>query len=111
METVAMPHFRRPFVVATGVAMLTLSMAASSVAAQGTPVGTPGTPQCHGQRISAGNQRVEDIVIPPLGVDLQNYRLTPPHRAALLNTFQEEGRTDWSVQDFQARVRAACQGS
>jgi hypothetical protein len=106
-----MPTIRRKFQLATGAALLSLGLAASSVAAQGTPVGTPGTPQCHGQRISAGNQRVEDIVVPPLGVDLQDYRLTPPHRAALLNTFQEQGRTDWTVQDFQNRVRAACQSS
>ena len=33
----------------------------------------------------------------------------PPHRAQLLNAFQEQGRTDWTVQDFQRRVRASCE--
>jgi hypothetical protein len=60
-------------------------------------------------RISAGNQRVEDIVVPPLVINLQDFRLTPPYRTQLLNAFQVDGRTDWTVQDFQQRVRASCE--
>ena len=104
-----MGTLRRKLVLATGGAGLALSLFASAALAQGTPVGTPGEPPCHGERVSAGNRRVEDIVISPLGIDLQDFRLTPPHRAQLLNAFQEQGRTDWTVQDFQRRVRASCE--
>ncbi len=104
-----MRNIRRKILAAAGLAGLAASLAIGTASAQGTPVGTPGQPQCHGERVAAGNQRVEDIVIPPLGVNLQNFRLTPPHRAQLLNVFQEQGRTDWTVQDFQRRVRASCE--
>lgn len=96
---------RKHVLLGLGAATLTLALSAGSAFAQGQPVGTPGAPNCHGQRISAGNHRVEDI--PELG--LTNYRLTPPHRVALLNAFAVDGRTDWTVQDFQQRVRASCQ--
>jgi len=99
----------RKIVAAVGLASVAASLTIGAASAQGEPVGTPGEPQCHGQRVSTGNQRVENIVIPELGVNLQNFRLTPPHRAQLLNTFQEQGRTNWTVQEFQQRVRAACQ--
>ena len=104
-----MTSIQKKVAAATGLASLIASLTMGAASAQGEPVGTPGEPQCHGERVSAGNQRVEDIVIPPLGINLQNFRLTPPHRAQLLNTFQEQGRTDWTVQDFQQRVRASCQ--
>jgi hypothetical protein len=91
-----------------GAATLALVVTTGSAFAQGVPVGTPGEPNCHGERVSAGNQRVEDIVIPELGIDLTDYRLTPPNRTNLLNTFGVDGRTDWTVQDFQNRVRASC---
>ena len=104
-----MRSVRKKIVAAVSLAGLAASLAVGSASAQGTPVGTPGTPECHGVRISAGNQRVEDIVIPELGVNLQDFRLTPPHRTQLLNTFQVDGRTNWTVQDFQQRVRASCE--
>ena len=103
-----MKSVRKKMGAAVGLAGLLASLAIGSASAQGMPVGTPGEPQCHGERVAAGNQRVENIVIPPLGINLQNFRLTPPHRAQLLNAFQEQGRTDWTVQDFQRRVRASC---
>src|SRR5688572_13867478 len=77
-------YIRTKLLTATAAASLTLSLAAVGAGAQGVPVGTPGEPQCHGERVSTGNRRVEDILIPPLGVDLEDYRLTPPNRAALL---------------------------
>jgi hypothetical protein len=104
-----MHPLRRRFMVATAAGALALTMAAGAASAQGTPVGTPGEPQCHGERISAGNQRVETIVIPELGVNIQELRLTPAGRVTLLNTFQVDGRTDWTVRDFQDRVRESCQ--
>ena len=104
-----MKPIHKRIAAAVGFAGLVASLTIGAASAQGEPVGTPGQPQCHGERVVAGNQRVEDIVIPPLGVNLQNFRLTPPHRAQLLNTFQEQGRTDWTVQDFQRRVRASCE--
>ena len=104
-----MMGLRKKLFAAAGTATLALSVAAGVASAQGEPVGTPGQPQCHGERVSAGNRRVEDIIIPELGVNLPGFRLTPPHRAQLLNTFQVGGRTDWTVQDFQNRVRASCE--
>jgi hypothetical protein len=102
-----MRSIRRRLVAATSLAALSLSLGIGIASAQGDPVGTPGQPQCHGQRISAGNQRVENI--PPLG--LEGFRLTPPHRTQLLNGFGVDGLTNWTVQAFQDRVRASCQGS
>lgn len=104
-----MQTIRKKLLIASGTAALALSLVVSGAAAQGTRVGTPGEPQCHGERVSAGNRRVEDIVIPPLGINFQDLRLTPPGRVALLNAFREAGRTDWTVQDFQQRVRASCE--
>jgi hypothetical protein len=103
---------RKKLLTAASAVALALSLVAGSAGAQGMPVGTPGEPQCHGERVSAGNQRVEDIVIPELGIDIQDLRLTPKGRVELLNTFgpfEEGGRTDWTVQDFQERVRASCE--
>jgi hypothetical protein len=94
---------------ATSAATLTLALVTGSGAAQGVPVGTPGEPQCHGERISTGNQRVEDIFVPELGIDLEDFRLTPKGRTELLNAFEVEGQTDWTVQDFQERVRTSCE--
>jgi len=96
---------RNKVLMASSAAALALALMAGGAAAQGVPVGTPGEPQCHGERISAGNQRVEDI--PPLG--LEDFRLTPKGRVELLNAFAVDGRTDWTVQDFQERVRASCE--
>jgi hypothetical protein len=90
-------------------AWLATTLGTGSVNAQGAPVGTPGDPRCHGQRVSAGNHRVEDIVVPELGIGLQDFRLTPKGRVELLNAFHVDGRTDWTVQDFQRRVRASCE--
>jgi hypothetical protein len=100
-----MRSLRPRFLLATSLAVASLSLSAGLAAAQGDPVGTPGQPNCHGLRVSTGNQRV--VNIPPLG--LEGFRLTPPHRVQLLNTFQEGGRTDWTVQGFQDRVRESCQ--
>ena len=100
--------YRKLFTAATA-ATLTLSLTAGLAGAQGVPVGTPGEPQCHGERVAAGNQRVEDIIIPELGIDLEDFRLTPVGRVELLNAFGVDGRTDWTVQDFQERVRASCE--
>ena len=47
--------------------------------------------------------------MPELGIDLQDFRLTPRGRVELLNAFGVDGRTDWTVQDFQNRVRASCE--
>lgn len=91
--------------MAVAVTTMALSFTAAGASAQGMPVGTPGEPQCHGERISTGNQKVMDI--PELG--LTNVRLTPKERAELLNAFEVDGRTDWTVQDFQDRVRTACE--
>lgn len=99
----------RRLLTAASAASLSLALAAGLAGAQGTPVGTPGEPQCHGERVAAGNQRVEDIVVPQLGIDLQDFRLTPKGRVELLNAFEVDGRTDWTVQDFQERVRASCE--
>ena len=96
---------RNKVLMASSAAALALALMAGGAAAQGVPVGTPGEPQCHGERGSTGNQRVEDI--PPLG--LEDFRLTPKGRVELLNAFQVDGRTDWTVQDFQERVRASCE--
>jgi len=96
---------RKHIILGLGAAALTLAVSTGSAFAQGEPVGTPGEPQCHGERVAAGNQRVEDI--PEIG--LTDFRLTPPNRTELLNTFQVEGRSDYTVQDFQNRVRASCQ--
>jgi hypothetical protein len=104
-----MPTVRDKLFAATGAAVLSLTLAAGAAAAQGTPVGTPGEPRCHGERVSAGNHRVEDVVVPELGIDLQDFRLTPEGRTELLNRLGVDGRTDWTVQDFQARVRASCE--
>ena len=100
---------QRKMLAAAGAAAVALTLMVGGAAAQGVPVGTPGEPQCHGERVSTGNQRVEDIVSPELGVNLQDFRLTPKGRVELLNTFAVEGRTDWTVQDFQERVRASCE--
>ena len=100
---------QKKLLAAAGLAGLLASLAIGSASAQGVPVGTPGEPQCHGERVAAGNQRVENIVIPELGINLTNFRLTPPHRTELLKAFQVEGRTNWTVQDFQRRVRASCE--
>ena len=95
---------RNRLVAATSAAALALALAAGGAAAQGNPVGTPGEPQCHGERISEGNHRVADV-----DEELQDFRLTPKGRVELLNRFQVDGRTDWTVQDFQDRVRASCE--
>jgi hypothetical protein len=73
----------RRLLAAAPAAVLALSLSAASVGAQGVPVGTPGEPQCHGERVSTGIQRVEDIVIPELGVNLEDFRLTPKGRVEL----------------------------
>jgi hypothetical protein len=101
------PH--KSVLVAATAALLAASLTVGGAGAQGAPVGTPGEPRCHGERVSAGNHRVEDIVVPPLGIDLQDFRLTPKGRTELLNLFAVDGRTDWTVQDFQERVRASCE--
>ena len=98
-----MINIRKNGLIAVGVATIALVVGAVGASAQGMPVGTPGDPQCHGERVSTGNQRVEDI--PGVGV----VRLTPKERTDLLNTFQVDGRTDWTVQDFQDRVRTSCE--
>ena len=90
---------------AASAAALSLALTAGIAGAQGVPVGTPGEPQCHGERVSAGNQNVVDI--PEIG--LEDHRLTPKGRVALLNAFGVDGRTDWTVQDFHERVRASCE--
>jgi hypothetical protein len=100
-----MTRIRRNVLIAVGVTPLALTFGAAGASAQGMPVGTPGEPQCHGERVAAGNQNVADI--PELG--LENFRLTPVGRTELLNAFQVDGRTDWTVQDFQERVRTACE--
>jgi hypothetical protein len=97
------------FLVSALSGTFAILLSAGTAAAQGEPVGTPGEPQCHGERISAGNQRVEDIIIPELGINLEDLRLTPAGRVELLNTFHVDGRSDWTVQDFQVRVRASCE--
>jgi hypothetical protein len=109
MNAFRMNAFRRNLLMSGAGVAFTLSLTTGGASAQGTPVGTPGEPQCHGERVSAGNQRVEDIVIPELGINLQDFRLTPTGRVALLNAFQVDGRTDWTVQDFQRRVQASCE--
>ena len=96
---------RNNVLIALGVTTLALSFGAAGASAQGMPVGTPGEPQCHGERVSDGNHRVETI--PPLG--LEDFRLTPKGRTELLNAFQVDGRTDWTVKDFQERVRTSCE--
>jgi|SRR4051794_39387030 len=100
-----MINIRKNGLIAVGVATIALGVGAVGASAQGMPVGTPGDPQCHGERVSAGNQKVVDI--PELG--LTNVRLTPKERTDLLNAFQVDGRTDWTVQDFQDRVRTSCE--
>jgi hypothetical protein len=100
---------QRKLLAAAGAAAVALALMVGGAAAQGVPVGTPGEPPCHGERVSTGNQRVEDIVIPELGVNLEDFRLTPKGRVELLNAFAVDGRTDWTVQDFQERVRASCE--
>jgi len=100
---------QRKLLAAAGTAAVALALAVGGAAAQGVPVGTPGEPPCHGERVSTGNHRVEDIVIPELGVNLEDFRLTPKGRVELLNAFAVDGRTDWTVQDFQERVRASCE--
>ena len=100
---------QRKMLAAAGAAAVALALMVGGAAAQGVPVGTPGEPQCHGERVSTGNQRVEDIVIPELGINLEDFRLTPTGRVELLNAFAVDGRTDWTVQDFQERVRASCE--
>jgi hypothetical protein len=66
--------------IASGVAFATI---AGSASAQAT--GTPGEPQCHGERVSYGSS-VFDI--------------TPKDRAGFLGI---------SVKEFQERVRASCE--
>jgi hypothetical protein len=97
--------FRKNGLIAVGVATIALVASTVGASAQGTPVGTPGDPQCHGERVSTGNHKVEDIP----EVNLQDFRLTPKGRTELLNAFQVDGRTDWTVQDFQDRVRTMCE--
>ena len=100
-----MVSIRKNVLIPVGVATMVFSVGAVGASAQGMPVGTPGDPQCHGERVSSGNQKVVDI--PELG--LQSVRLTPKERADLLNAFQVDGRTDWTVQNFQERVRTSCE--
>jgi hypothetical protein len=108
----SMKRIRRELMLMSGALGLAMSIGTvASVGAQGMPVGTPGEPQCHGERVSTGNQRVEDVLIPELGIDLQDFRLTPKGRVELLNQLQVEGRTDWTIQDFQDRVRASCEAT
>jgi len=66
--------------IASGVAFATI---AGSASAQAT--GTPGEPQCHGERVSYGSSVFGD---------------TPKDRA---------GYNNLSVQQFQERVRASCE--
>ena len=94
----------RRLLTAASSAGLTLALTAGLAGAQGVPVGTPGEPQCHGERVSAGNHNVVDI--PEL--EIEGLRLTPKGRVLLLNTFGVDGRTDWTVQDFHERVRKSC---
>ena len=68
-------------------------VATAGAASADGQVGTPGTPTCYGERVSAGNQ----ITFTEGGV---TYRLTPPTRASF---------NDLSVQGFHDRVWAACQ--
>jgi hypothetical protein len=100
-----MTPIRRNVLIAVGAASMALTFGVTGASGQGMPVGTPGEPQCHGERVAAGNQRVVDI--PELA--LENFRLTPEGRTDLLNAFQEDGRTDWTVRDFQERVRTSCE--
>jgi hypothetical protein len=100
-----MVSIRKNVLIAMGVTTMALAFGATGASAQGVPVGTPGEPQCHGERVSTGNQRVVDIP----EVDLEDFRLTPEGRTELLNAFQVDGRTDWTVKDFQERVRTSCE--
>ena len=51
---------RKNVLIAMGVTTLAFSFGAVGASAQGVPAaGTPGEPQCHGERVSAGNHRVE----------------------------------------------------
>lgn len=100
-----MVSIRKSALIAVSVATMAFSFGAMGASAQpDNPVGTPGDPQCHGERVSTGNHKVEDI--PGVGDD---FRLTPKGRTELLNTFHVDGRTDWTVQDFQNRVRTSCE--
>ena len=96
----------RRLLTAAAAAALSLALTAGLAGAQGVIVGTPGEPQCHGERVAEGNHRVEEIVIPELGLDLHDFRLTPKGRVLLLEAFVGG---DWTVQDFQERVRASCE--
>ena|SRR5215813_5246467 len=100
-----MVSLRKHVLIVVGVTTMALAFGAAGASAQGMPVGTPGEPQCHGERVSTGNHRVVDI--PEAG--LEDFRLTPKGRTELLNVFQVDGRTDWTVQDFQDRVRTSCE--
>jgi hypothetical protein len=88
-------------------AALGCAVLAGSAGADGTPVGTPGTPNCHGVRVSAGSS--------------QN-GLTPVDRANALTDIIQGGQagefgqlleqlfgTDVSVQEFQEWVRLNCE--
>ena len=70
--------------VAAGMALTTLS---TSVIAQGPSpaTGTPGEPQCHGERVSFGSKE---------------FGLTPKDRADI---------NQISVREFHERVRASCE--
>jgi hypothetical protein len=74
---------RRRIAIAVLGSALALTAGASSALAQAT--GTPGEPNCHGQRVSFGSSEFD---------------ITPKDRAGILGI---------SVQQFQQRVRASCQ--
>jgi hypothetical protein len=79
-----MQHKVRYLLAGTAVAM---ALGASTAFAQeGPATGTPGTPNCHGQRVSFGSSV---------------FGITPKDRA---------GFNGISVQQFQQRVRASCAG-
>ena len=63
-------------IAAASVAAVTLSASAAGA----HPVGTPGEPNCHGQRISHGNDPKDPA-----------HGLTPPERAAILTEIIAEG--------------------
>jgi len=98
-----MARIRNNVLIAAGITALTLAIGAGSVSAQA--VGTPGEPQCHGERVSTGNH----TIVPGDVTGVGDLRLTPKGRAEALNLLAVDGRTDWTVQDFQDRVRAACE--
>jgi hypothetical protein len=75
---------RKTTIVFAGLT-LAMTLGASTAFAQEPATGTPGEPNCHGQRVSFGSSV---------------FGITPKDRAGFLGI---------SVQQFQERVRASCQ--